>query len=86
MDGGTVNNTFFYPALLCPANAKMKIYHEEQFGPVIPVVPYDDIETPIRYMMESKIPLLMKTRKSFALRLIPGIDILIKEKIDEVSF
>ena len=52
--GGTVNNTFFYPALLCPVNAKMRIYHEEQFGPVIPVVPYDDIETPIRYIIESK--------------------------------
>ncbi|OHB35381.1 MAG: aldehyde dehydrogenase [Planctomycetes bacterium GWA2_40_7] len=51
--GGTMNRTFFYPALLCPVNSKMRIYWEEQFGPVIPVVPYDDVETPIRYTIES---------------------------------
>jgi glyceraldehyde-3-phosphate dehydrogenase (NADP+) len=31
----------------------MRIYWEEQFGPVIPVVPFNDIETPIRYVVES---------------------------------
>ena len=51
--GGTVNETFFYPAVLYPVNSKMRVYSEEQFGPVIPVVPYDDIETPIRWIIES---------------------------------
>jgi glyceraldehyde-3-phosphate dehydrogenase (NADP+) len=32
----------------------MRIYSEEQFGPLIPVVPFDDIETPIQYVVESK--------------------------------
>jgi glyceraldehyde-3-phosphate dehydrogenase (NADP+) len=31
----------------------MRLYDEEQFGPVLPVVPFDDIETPIRYVVES---------------------------------
>jgi glyceraldehyde-3-phosphate dehydrogenase (NADP+) len=31
----------------------MRIWHEEQFGPVIPVVPFDDLEEPIRYITES---------------------------------
>jgi glyceraldehyde-3-phosphate dehydrogenase (NADP+) len=31
----------------------MRVYHEEQFGPVIPIVPFDDIEVPIQYMVES---------------------------------
>ena len=31
----------------------MRVYHEEQFGPVIPVVPYDDIDQPLRYVIES---------------------------------
>ncbi|MBT1072884.1 NADP-dependent glyceraldehyde-3-phosphate dehydrogenase [Pelotalea chapellei] len=51
--GGMVNGTFFYPALLYPVNERMRVYHEEQFGPVIPVVPFKNIEDPIRYMVES---------------------------------
>jgi len=52
-EGGTVNRTFFYPAVVCPVNSEMRLYREEQFGPVVPVVPYDDIETPINYVIES---------------------------------
>jgi glyceraldehyde-3-phosphate dehydrogenase (NADP+) len=51
--GVAIEGTFFYPALLYPANKKMRVYHEEQFGPVIPVVPYDDIDLPVRYVIES---------------------------------
>lgn len=51
--GGTVNGTFFYPALVYPVTAEMKLYHEEQFGPVIPVLPFTDIETPIEYLTAS---------------------------------
>jgi glyceraldehyde-3-phosphate dehydrogenase (NADP+) len=52
-EGGRVNNTFFYPALLFPVNDKMRVYYEEQFGPIIPIVPFNEIETPIRYIEES---------------------------------
>jgi glyceraldehyde-3-phosphate dehydrogenase (NADP+) len=51
--GGAVNKTFFYPALLYPVTHQMRIYHEEQFGPVVPVVPYNNIEEPIQYCIES---------------------------------
>jgi glyceraldehyde-3-phosphate dehydrogenase (NADP+) len=51
--GGIVNRTFFYPAVLYPVNSKMRVYREEQFGPVIPVVSFDDIEVPIQYIIES---------------------------------
>jgi glyceraldehyde-3-phosphate dehydrogenase (NADP+) len=51
--GGTVQKTFFYPAILYPVKAGMKVYTEEQFGPVIPVVPFDDIQEPMRYIVES---------------------------------
>ena len=51
--GGTVKNTFFYPAVMYPVNSQMRLYREEQFGPVIPVVPFDDIEVPIRYIVDS---------------------------------
>jgi glyceraldehyde-3-phosphate dehydrogenase (NADP+) len=51
--GGTVHQTFFHPAVVYPVNAQMRLYSEEQFGPVIPVVPYDDLETPIDYIVNS---------------------------------
>jgi glyceraldehyde-3-phosphate dehydrogenase (NADP+) len=34
-------------------DAGMRIYHEEQFGPVVPVVPFSSIETPVKYMVDS---------------------------------
>lgn len=52
--GGTVNKTFFYPALIYPVNAEMRLYKEEQFGPLIPVVPFDDIEVPVEYIIQSR--------------------------------
>jgi glyceraldehyde-3-phosphate dehydrogenase (NADP+) len=51
--GGIVNGSFFYPAVLYPVTPTMRIYHEEQFGPVIPVVKFDDICEPIQYMVDS---------------------------------
>lgn len=52
--GGASEGNLFYPALLYPVDEHMRLYHEEQFGPVIPVVPYTDIETPLRYINESR--------------------------------
>lgn len=51
--GGMVNETFFYPAVMYPVNPKMRLYREEQFGPVIPVLSFDDIEVPIQYIVDS---------------------------------
>ena len=51
--GGTVVGSFFYPALLYPVAPAMRVYGEEQFGPVIPVVPFDDIREPIDYIVAS---------------------------------
>ena len=51
--GGATRETFFYPAVLYPVNEKMRIYHEEQFGPIIPIVPFNDIEVPLQYITNS---------------------------------
>jgi glyceraldehyde-3-phosphate dehydrogenase (NADP+) len=51
--GATVVGSFFYPALLYPVTPSMRVYQEEQFGPVIPVVPYDDIQEVIDYVVAS---------------------------------
>jgi glyceraldehyde-3-phosphate dehydrogenase (NADP+) len=52
-DGGVSIESFVYPAIVYPVNQKMKLYREEQFGPVIPVVPFSSIEEPIEYLIES---------------------------------
>ena len=52
-NGGKFSGTFYYPTALFPVNSSMKIYHEEQFGPVIPIIEYDNIEVPIDYIVNS---------------------------------
>lgn len=51
--GGEVRKTLMIPALLYPVNAHMRLYGEEQFGPVVPIVPFKDLSEPIRYIQES---------------------------------
>ena len=51
--GASTNGTFFYPAVLFPVNSKMRVYHEEQFGPVIPVLTYKNIQEPLDYIENS---------------------------------
>jgi len=51
--GGTRNRSFVYPALMYPVDSSMKLYREEQFGPVVPVVAFDSIEAPIDYLDDS---------------------------------
>jgi glyceraldehyde-3-phosphate dehydrogenase (NADP+) len=51
--GGAVHHTFFNPAVLYPVNEKMRIYSEEQFGPVIPIRSFDDEKEVIDYVLSS---------------------------------
>ncbi len=51
--GATINQTFFFPAVLFQADKNMKIFHEEQFGPVVPVARFDDPDTPVQHVIES---------------------------------
>ena len=52
-NGGQSLASFVYPAVVYPVNSNMKLYREEQFGPVVPVVPFDDLEEPIEYLIDS---------------------------------
>ncbi len=51
--GGLTNGTFVYPAVVYPVSPKMRLWSEEQFGPVIPVVPFNDVKEPLKYVVES---------------------------------
>lgn len=49
--GGEVAESLFKPAIVYPVKEGMKLYREEQFGPVIPVVPFDDTEEFVDYLI-----------------------------------
>jgi glyceraldehyde-3-phosphate dehydrogenase (NADP+) len=52
-NGGEYLNSFMYPAVLYPVNDKMKLYYEEQFGPIVPIVAFDNDEDAIQYVVNS---------------------------------
>ncbi len=52
--GGGVEATFFRPAVVYPVSPEAELYRVEQFGPVIPVVAFRDVEAPVRWVRESR--------------------------------
>ncbi len=42
--GGETTDNYIFPAVLFPVTEEMRVYQEEQFGPVIPVKPFNSIE------------------------------------------
>ncbi|WNG31236.1 NADP-dependent glyceraldehyde-3-phosphate dehydrogenase [Cystobacter fuscus] len=52
--GGKVNQSFFFPAVVYPVTRDMRLATEEQFGPVIPVMVFDEDEEAVRYVVESQ--------------------------------
>jgi glyceraldehyde-3-phosphate dehydrogenase (NADP+) len=51
--GGAVEGTFMSPAVVYPVGPGMRLYAEEQFGPVVPIVPFADIAEPMNYVIQS---------------------------------
>ncbi|NID10976.1 aldehyde dehydrogenase family protein [Fibrivirga algicola] len=49
--GGETEASIFRPAVVYPVKEGMKLYRDEQFGPVVPVVVYDDVEEFIEYLI-----------------------------------
>jgi acyl-CoA reductase-like NAD-dependent aldehyde dehydrogenase len=49
--GGETAESLFKPAVVYPVKDGMKLYREEQFGPIVPVVPYDYVEEFIDYLI-----------------------------------
>ena len=51
--GGEVTDNYCFPAVLYPVDDSMNVYHEEQFGPVIPIISYKEIDEPLDAMAAS---------------------------------
>jgi glyceraldehyde-3-phosphate dehydrogenase (NADP+) len=51
--GGEMTANYCFPAVLHPVTQDMKVYEEEQFGPVIPVLSFTDIQQPLDDMSSS---------------------------------
>ncbi|AOW10850.1 NADP-dependent glyceraldehyde-3-phosphate dehydrogenase [Flavobacterium gilvum] len=75
--GGKRTDNFIYPAILYPVSKEMRVYNEEQFGPVVPVLTFKDIQEPLNDMAESnygqQVSLFGKNIKTIA----PLIDTLV---------
>lgn len=52
--GGEKSDNYTFPAVLYPVTEEMKVYQEEQFGPVIPIVSYKEIDEPLDAMAASE--------------------------------
>jgi len=51
--GGETTDNYIFPAVLYPVSKDMRVFQEEQFGPVIPVLSFKDIDEPLDDMAES---------------------------------
>ncbi len=43
-NGGLVNRTFYFPSVVYPVSRTMRLHSVEQFGPVVPVQPFDEVK------------------------------------------
>jgi len=50
LGGGNVADGLVKPAIVFPVTSDMRLWHEEQFGPVIPIAVYDDIQEVYDYI------------------------------------
>ncbi len=51
--GGNFCATLYRPAVVYPVSEGMKLYREEQFGPLVPVMAYDDVAEALDYVITS---------------------------------
>ncbi len=51
--GGETTDNFIFPSVLYPVTKDMRVYREEQFGPVVPIVSFKSIDEPIQHVADS---------------------------------
>lgn len=51
--GGEISDNYIFPAVLYPVTEDMRVYKEEQFGPVVPIKEFNDIEVLLNEIADS---------------------------------
>lgn len=51
--GGKIVGNIFFPAVVFPVKPEMKLYREEQFGPIVPVGTFEDVTEVLDYIVTS---------------------------------
>lgn len=51
--GGNVDGTLVYPTVLTDITPRMRIFREEQFGPIVPIIRWSEIREVLNYIVES---------------------------------
>ncbi len=75
--GGETTNNYIFPAVLYPVTEKMRVYQEEQFGPVIPVKPFNSIDDLLDEIADSNYGQQVSLFGNDIKRLAPLIDTLV---------
>lgn len=50
---GRLDATSFFPTVVGPVSPACRLWNEEQFGPVVPIVPFDDVEEPLDWIRDA---------------------------------
>ena len=78
-NGGESHHSFVYPAILYPVNEEMDLYHEEQFGPVVPILSFKDVQEPIDSIVNSNYGQQVSLFSKNADTLAPLVDSLVNQ-------
>jgi glyceraldehyde-3-phosphate dehydrogenase (NADP+) len=75
--GGQLSENYSYPAVLYPVTKDMEVYKEEQFGPVIPIITFTDVQQVLDDMAESNYGQQVSVFGENAEALAPLFDVLV---------
>ena len=84
--GATVLNTttkqqgnLISPQVLYPVNESMRVFHEEQFGPIVPIVSFKEVQEPLQYISDSNYGQQVSLFSNNSETLAPLIDVLVNQ-------
>ncbi len=75
--GGETTENYIFPSVLYPVSKDMRVFQEEQFGPVTPIVSFKNIQEPLDDMAESNYGQQVSVFGSEVKTLAPLIDTLV---------
>ena len=75
--GGKTSENYIFPSLLYPVTKEMRVFKEEQFGPVTPIVSFKNIQQPLDDMAASNYGQQVSVFGSNVKTLAPLIDTLV---------